>query len=79
MTNESGEQSLYLEEVWETYVFYLHHPLAVNSATLPELLELPVIEQIRGGEELMEALVVFRRQRAIQDLYELLDVPGIGP
>lgn len=79
LTNESGEQSLYLEELWESLAYYLRHPLAVNSATLPELLQLPVIEQIRGGEELMEALVVFRRQQPIQDLYDLLDVPGIGP
>jgi hypothetical protein len=79
LTNESGEQSLYLEELWESFAYYLRHPLAVNSATLPELLQLPVIEQIRGGEELMEALVVFRRQQPIQDLYDLLDVPGIGP
>ena len=79
LTNESGEQSLYLEELWESFAYYLRHPLAVNSTTLPELLQLPVIEQIRGGEELMEALVVFRRQQPIQDLYELLDVPGFGP
>ena len=60
LTTESEDQARYLEELWETYAYYLRHPLAVNSASLPELLQLPVIEQIRGGEALMEALVVFR-------------------
>ena len=79
LTTESEDQSHYLEELWETYAYYLRHPLAVNSASLPELLQLPVIEQIRGGEELMEALVVFRTKQPIEDLYDLLDVPGVGP
>jgi len=79
LTTESDDQSRYLEELWETYAYYLRHPLAVNSASLPELLQLPVIEQIRGGKELMEALVVFRTKQPIEDLYDLLDVPGVGP
>ena len=79
LTTESEDQSRYLEELWETYAYYLRHPLAVNSASLPELLQLPVIEQIRGGEALMEALVVFRTKQPIEDLYDLLDVPGVGP
>ena len=79
LTTESEDQSRYLEELWEIYAYYLRHPLAVNSASLPELLQLPVIEQIRGGEELMEALVVFRTKQPIEDLYDLLDVPGVGP
>jgi hypothetical protein len=79
LTTESDDQSCYLEELWETYAYYLRHPLAVNSASLPELLQLPVIEQIRGGKELMEALVVFRTKQPIEDLYDLLDVPGVGP
>ena len=58
LTTESDDQSRYLEELWETYANYLRYPLAVNSASLPELLQLPVIEQIRSGEEIMEALVV---------------------
>lgn len=79
LTTESEDQSRYLEELWETYAYYLRHPLAVNSASLPELLQLPVIEQIRGGEKLMEALVLFRTKQPIEDLYDLLDVPGVGP
>ena len=79
LTTESEDQARYLEELWETYAYYLRHPLAVNSASLPELLQLPVIEQIRGGEALMEALVVFRTKQPIEDLYDLLDVPGVGP
>ena len=79
LTTESDDQSRYLEELWETYAYYLRHPLAVNSASLPELLQLPVVEQIRGGKELMEALVVFRTNQPIEDLYDLLDVPGVGP
>jgi hypothetical protein len=78
-TTESDDQSRYLEELWETYAYYLRHPLAVNSASLPELLQLPVVEQIRGGKELMEALVVFRTKQPIEDLYDLLEVPGVGP
>ena len=68
MTTESNDQSRYLEELWEIYAYYLRHPLAVNSASLPELLQLPVIEQIRSGEEIMEALVVFRTKQPIEDL-----------
>ena len=79
LTTESEDQARYLEELWETYAYYLRHPLAVNSASLPELLQLPVIEQIRGGEALMEALVVFRTKQPIEDLYDLLHVQGVGP
>ena len=79
LTTESEDQSRYLEELWVTYAYYLRYPLAVNIASLPELFQLHVIEQIRGGEELMEALVVFRTKQPIEDLYDLLDVPGVGP
>jgi hypothetical protein len=79
LTTESNDQSRYLEELWETYAYYLRYPLAVNSASLPELLQLPVIEQIPSGEEIMKALVVFRTKQPIEDLYDLLDVPGVGP
>lgn len=79
LTTESEDQSRYLEELWVTYAYYFRYPLAVNIASLPELFQLHVIEQIRGGEELMEALVVFRTKQPIEDLYDLLDVPGVGP
>ena len=35
LTTESEDQSRYLEELWVTYEYYLRHPLAVNSASLP--------------------------------------------
>ena len=54
-------------------------PLSLQTASIEELLRLPILPELTKGAQLMEAIVAYRKESPFERISDLLQVPGIGP